>query len=74
MQGLWVYVRFKALQLGTIVDSDGIAAQHTASPIAIYDALNNQLCQLNPAALNQGLKIGMGLAAASALCAELTTV
>lgn len=74
MQGLWVYVRFKALQLGTIVNSNGSAAQHTVNPIAIYDALNNQLCQLNPAALNQGLKIGMGLAAASALCAELTII
>ncbi|WP_100644115.1 Y-family DNA polymerase [Alteromonas facilis] len=71
MHGLWIYVRFNALQLGSIISKEGIRASDAKQPIAIYDALNNQLCQLNQCASDYGLKQGQGLASASALCAEL---
>lgn len=71
MKELWAYVRFGTLQLDSILDTQGQHAEQASQAIAIYDELNNQLCQLNPSAHQQGLKVGMGLAAASALCAEL---
>lgn len=74
MQGLWLYIRFNALQLSSIIDDEGKLALHTTKPIAIYDALNNQLCQVNTESLQLGLKANMGLAAASALCAELEII
>ena len=74
MQGLWLYIHFNSLQLSRIVDDDGKLALDSVRPIALYDALNNQLCQLNNEATQLGLKTNMGLAAASALCAELEIV
>lgn len=74
MQGFWAYIRFTALQLSNVVYQEGVYAQHADIPIAIYDALNNQLCQLNNTAQQQGLKVGMGLAASSALCSELIII
>lgn len=74
MQGLWIYIRFNALQLSSIVDDTGQLAAYSAKPIGIYDALNNQLCQVNTESLRLGLKVNMGLAAASALCAELEII
>ena len=74
MQGLWIYIRFHALQLSSIVDDDGQSALDAARPIGVYNALNNQLCQINTESLQRGLKVNMGLAAASALCAELEIV
>ena len=74
MQGFWAYIRFTALQLSNIVYQEGIDAQQANMPIAIYDAANNQLCQINTAAKQKGLNIGMGLAASSALCSELEIV
>ena len=74
MQGLWIYIRFHALQLSSIVDDDGQSALEAAKPIGVYNALNNQLCQINTESLQRGLKVNMGLAAASALCAELEIV
>ncbi|WP_100657569.1 Y-family DNA polymerase [Alteromonas flava] len=74
MQGLWLYVHFNALQLSSVVDHSGLSALDALQPIAIYDAQNNQLCQLNKAAQQQGLSHGQGLASASALCSELTII
>jgi protein ImuB len=71
MRELWAYVRFGTLQLDSILDTQGQHADDSTQVIAIYDGLSNQLCQLNRSASNKGLKVGMGLAAASALCADL---
>jgi protein ImuB len=74
MQGLWLYVHFNALQLSSVVVDDDQLAWHSDKPIGIYEPLNNQLCQINPAAAALGLKTNMGLAAASALCADLDII
>ena len=40
-------------------------------PRAVVDVNSNTLCQLNKQALDQGLKLNMGLASASLICADL---
>ncbi|MBT0586733.1 Y-family DNA polymerase [Alteromonas oceanisediminis] len=74
MQGLWLYLRFNALQLSHVVDENGLGAEQASHPIAVYCAHTNQLCQMNAAAAQAGLTLGIGLAAASALCAELDII
>ena len=71
MQGLWLYIHFNALQLSSVLVDDEQSAWDADKPVGIYEPLSNQLCQINPQAEQQGLKVNMGLAAASALCSEL---
>ena len=61
---LWLYLHFPRLQLSGLFFEDG------SYPVAIVDG--NTLCQLNVAANKAGLKVGMGLAAAAAMCPTLT--
>ncbi|WAJ69886.1 Y-family DNA polymerase [Catenovulum adriaticum] len=62
---LWLYLHFPALQLNTLL------TELKEQPIAIVQGQKNQLVQLNQAAQNAGLKKGMGLGSAAALCREL---
>lgn len=63
-RSLWIYLHFPQLQLDQLnIDKD--------KPLAIVDTKNNQICQLNAHAQQQGIKLGMGLASASLSCPNL---
>ncbi len=68
---LWVYFDFYRLTLDQI-EVTAPAQQDTAT--VVYHAGNNQLIQVNRAAQQAGLKPGMGMAQAAALCAQLTII
>lgn len=63
-RSLWIYLYFPQLQLDQL---------HTdnSQPIGIVNTQTNEICQLNQAASEQGLKLGMGLASASLACPHL---
>lgn len=65
MKKLWLYLHFPRLQLDSLPD-------HSQDvPVIILNAKNNQILQLNNAAIQKGIHIGMGLGTASALTSEL---
>lgn len=61
----WLYLHFPSLQL------DSLYAEKTDSAIIIVSPKNNSIIQLNDQALQQGIKLGMGLGTASSLCCNL---
>ncbi|MER2492522.1 Y-family DNA polymerase [Catenovulum sediminis] len=61
---LWLYVHFPALQLDSLF-CDG------HYPVAIVNRQKGELLQVNKEARQQGIRIGMGLGSAAALCADL---
>lgn len=63
-RSLWIYLYFPQLQLDLLQASE-------APPVAIVNTRCNALCQINPAALQQGVKLGMGLASASLIYPNL---
>ncbi|BDX04514.1 Y-family DNA polymerase [Planctobacterium marinum] len=65
MKKLWLYLHFPALQM------DCQFATENDKAIIILDAKDNRIRQLNSQAQQAGLKPGMGLGSASALCHEL---
>lgn len=65
MKKLWLYLHFPRLQM----DCQFRDPQEQA--IIILDAKNNRTLQLNEYAKTQGIKPGMGLGTASALCSQL---
>ncbi len=65
-RSLWLYIYFPRLQLNLIEVN-----AHGQSPRAVVDVAKNILCQVNPAANAQGVKLEMGLASASLICADL---
>ncbi|MDT0596412.1 Y-family DNA polymerase [Glaciecola petra] len=69
-RSLWVYVYFPQLQLD-LLESTRSEQNKAEVPAAIVDIKQNALCQVNQTAHKQGLKQGMGLAAASLLCSDL---
>lgn len=72
----WLYLHFPSLQL------DAIQAQKTAeqnddshqTPLIVLDPKQNQVCQLNQSAFEQGIRLNMGMATAASLCADLSLV
>ncbi|ASD66410.1 Y-family DNA polymerase [Pseudoalteromonas piscicida] len=66
---MWLYLYFPMLQL------EGMTQQTVSSdfvtPVVIIDGRKNQIVQLNNAAQQRGIKIGMGLGTACALCTQL---
>ncbi len=61
----WLYLHFPTLQL------DSLFADQTELPIAIVDNQRFGIVQCNALATEQGLKVGMGLGSASAICQQL---
>lgn len=64
---LWMYLHFHQLQLDCLQQTPDTLN----TPMGIYEATSNKLVQLNDAAKKHGLRIGMGLASASARCQHL---
>ncbi|USD41990.1 DNA polymerase Y family protein [Vibrio sp. SCSIO 43135] len=62
---LWLYLHFPTLQL------DALFAQQNEQPLAIVEGKKHQIVQCNSAAQEQGIKAGLGLGSAAALCADL---
>lgn len=62
---MWLYLHYPALQL------DSLYTVNTSQAVVIVHGRKNEVVQLNAEASSQGVKVGMGLGTASALCAEL---
>jgi len=62
---LWLYLHFPALQLNTLF------CESQKQAIIVVDGRGNQVVQCNAFAADNGIKKGMGLGSASALCREL---
>jgi len=83
MATLWLYLRFPALQLDSLFQSQPQTAPSTAInselamplqaalPLCLLDSSSLLIKQLNIAALQQGIQTGMTLSMASALCHDL---
>ena len=70
---LWLYLHFPSLQLDKLLQSvmsDGENIDNN-SAIVISDVKDASILQLNNFAKQQGIKTGMGIATASALCRQL---
>jgi protein ImuB len=61
----WVYLHFNSLQL------DSIFIEDNSTPVAVINSKNNEIVQLNSAAIEEGLTLGMGLGSAAALSSNL---
>ena len=72
-QSLWIYLHFPSLQLDLIQKNGAQAESKDAVkiPRAIYQSTSNQLVQVNQAAFDRGIRVGMGLAKASLLFSDL---
>ncbi|MEZ9232011.1 DNA polymerase Y family protein [Vibrio amylolyticus] len=62
---IWLYLHFPNLQL------DALFSQHAELPLVIVDTKKHQIVQLNSKAEEHGIKFGMGLGSAAALCSNL---
>ncbi|QDP00586.1 Y-family DNA polymerase [Thalassotalea sp. PS06] len=62
---LWLYLHFPSLQLDSLYQAD------EQLPIAIVHGRNSEVLQLNQSAESAGIKQGMGLGSAAALCHNL---
>ncbi|OIQ24758.1 DNA polymerase Y family protein [uncultured Vibrio sp.] len=62
---LWLYLHFPNLQL------DALFSQHSDLPLVIVETKKHRIVQLNQAAENHGIEMGMGLGSAAALCSNL---
>lgn len=64
---LWLYLHFPTLQLDTLFHNKD--SNHDADvAVAIVDGRRHEVIQANQYALEQGVKLGMGLGSAAALC------
>lgn len=67
---LWLYLHFPTLQLDTLFHNKD--SNHDADvAVAIVDGRRHEVIQANQYALEQGVKLGMGLGSAAALCQDL---
>ncbi|MFT2091728.1 Y-family DNA polymerase [Paraglaciecola sp. 2405UD69-4] len=73
MQKLWLYLYFPSLQLDTLLQQSSDTDIHKQAYI-IFDEAKNQTCQLNEAAYQAGIRLGMGLGTASMLKADLQVI
>lgn len=62
---LWLYLHFPSLQL------DSFSQQHHDEAIVVVDGRQNLIVQASQSAREHGIKIGMGLGSAAALCRKL---
>ncbi|KXI30374.1 Y-family DNA polymerase [Paraglaciecola hydrolytica] len=62
----WLYLHYPSLQL------DSAFCGRNEQAIIIVQGSKNEVVQLNSAAMAQGVKVGMGLGTASALCTNLS--
>ena len=62
---LYLYLHFPSLQCDSLLD-----AKSSSLPVAVVDA-QHRIVQLNTAAIQQGIKLHMGLASAAALSSSL---
>ena len=69
-RSLWIYLYFPKLHLD-VIQRQVNAPEQLALPRVIYDPKANKMLQLNQAALEAGVKKGMGLASASLLSDNL---
>jgi protein ImuB len=65
MMTLWLYLHFPSLQLDSLFQDDN------ETPIAIINSQKSEVVQLNQAAITAGIRLGMGLGSAAALCSHL---
>ncbi|MCK6262078.1 DNA polymerase Y family protein [Vibrio sp. ZSDE26] len=76
---VWLYLHFPYLQLDALFSSPAsLSSQGPSSeqssltlPLVIVDEKKHQIVQLNNVAQEQGIKVGMGLGSAAALCSDL---
>lgn len=72
---LWLYIDFPSLQLDCLkVSKNKVITELDTTDlqaIVIVDATKNSIVQLNESAINQGIKLGMGLAMAASLADKL---
>ncbi|WP_194436221.1 Y-family DNA polymerase [Vibrio fluminensis] len=68
---LWLYLHFPALQLDALFAEQNDQTNVDDQAMVIVDGQRFQIVQANPMALEHGIKIGMGLGSASALCHQL---
>jgi protein ImuB len=73
MQKLWLYVYFPNLQLDALLQQNPESNIHTQAYV-ILDEHTNQVCQLNHAAYQAGIRLGMGLGTAAMLKGDLQVV
>ncbi|MCC2617494.1 DNA polymerase Y family protein [Aestuariibacter halophilus] len=69
MHGLWLYLHFPKLQMDTLYHQ-----QDLQRPVVIVDAAVNAVVQYNTQAYQAGIRKGMGLGHASALCQSLQVI
>ncbi|QIA63718.1 DNA polymerase Y family protein [Vibrio astriarenae] len=65
---LWIYLHFPCLQLNTLFTDQ---SENEEQATIIVDTRQHCVVQANSLALEHGVKLGMGLGSASALCAQL---
>ena len=68
---LWLYLHFPSLQLDGITTKD---ESHDEQPLIVIQTKKNAIVQLNAAAQQVGIKVGMGLATAVSLTSNLAIV
>ncbi|MGF1744751.1 Y-family DNA polymerase [Vibrio minamisatsumaniensis] len=70
---LWLYLHFPSLQLDTLFNSNELGSNEDSreQSIIIVDEKDHRVLQANPAALQSGISLGMGLGSAAALCHNL---
>lgn len=73
MQKIWLYVYFPNLQLDALLQQNPSSNLHTQGYV-ILDEQTNQVCQLNHAAYQAGIRLGMGLGTAAMLKADLQVI
>lgn len=73
MQNIWLYVYFPNLQLDALLQQNPRSNIHTQAYV-ILDEQTNQVCQLNHAAYQAGIRLDMGLGTAAMLKADLQVI
>lgn len=71
---LWVYLHFHQLYLDSAAEQPA-PDDHCESPpraVVVYQASHNRITQCNQSAEKAGIRCGMGMAQAAALCPDLT--
>ena len=73
MQKIWLYVHFPNLQLDALLQQNPESNIQTQAYV-ILDEQTNQVCQLNHAAYQAGIRLGMGLGTAAMLKGDLQVI
>lgn len=73
MQKLWLYIHFPNLQLDALLQQNPGSNIQTQAYV-ILDKQTNQICQLNHAAYQAGIRLGMGLGTAAMLKGDLQVI